>query len=613
MKDAAVYAVGNGSVIAYGREMDWIQVFGSPYTIPTVFSLTPAVPVTAATERVPETNVWRHTCREGVLTDAAPRDPACLLRTWSLREPLLFTLDFHGFRADDVTALFTGGRTLCVTVPGTAPVFNTYPVGHERYLMLMLRGEGALDLTENGARLRMEGEGSLLIAVGMDFPACVAAMRAAAAVPDAQLLSAAMQEDRAFHRARLSRQPVLREHPLTAAVQQAAEAVAFQTRAQQDASGCILAGHNYHLSYVRDGYGTFRGMIACGCREEAAAFMRFYEQTFARQQYIATAQTACFDGFFHIHENDTVENTGYLMLQELLYREAYGDEEAFVRARPLMDWALEEQLRQLHHGMLPFSGDETYVAGGIVPRTMLNHGSIESTMLFRTAMVRYREACDQRGWTLPCRGELERALGEIDARFDENFRRGGHYVANSLRRTEGLEEPAFRHGLCVNFRHGQCVNKDAFGWLIRVDEGQYVCPECLAKKRMDLPVCREEYPLKSPLLMTDYIGCGLMDADIRRQAVAGYLEQFRKTGTLATNDGGNRCLGYDPGLLLYAADSCGFAADDLLAYMLSLQDEAGMWAEYYDDNRPAPGYTRCRPWESGINIEAALRYLQAQG
>lgn len=379
------------------------------------------------------------------------------------------------------------------------------------------------------------------------------------------------------------------------------------------ASGCILAGHNYHLSYVRDGYGTFRGMIACGCREEAAAFMRFYEQTFARQQYIATAQTACFDGFFHIHENDTVENTGYLMLQELLYREAYGDEEAFVRARPLMDWALEEQLRQLHHGMLPFSGDETYVAGGIVPRTMLNHGSIESTMLFRTAMVRYREACDQRGWTLPCRGELERALGEIDARFDENFRRGGHYVANSLRRTEGLEEPAFRHGLCVNFRHGQCVNKDAFGWLIRVDEGQYVCPECLVKKRMDLPVCREEYPLKSPLLMADYIGCGLMDADIRRQAVAGYLEQFRKTGTLATNDGGNRCLGYDPGLLLYAADSCGFAADDLLAYMLSLQDEAGMWAEYYDDNRPAPGYTRCRPWESGINIEAALRYLQAQG
>lgn len=97
MKDAAVYAVGNGSVIAYGREMDWIQVFGSPYTIPTVFSLTPAVPVTAATERVLETNVWRHTCREGVLTDAAPRDPACLLRTWSLREPAAVYTGFPRF------------------------------------------------------------------------------------------------------------------------------------------------------------------------------------------------------------------------------------------------------------------------------------------------------------------------------------------------------------------------------------------------------------------------------------------------------------------------------------------------------------------------------------
>lgn len=122
MKDAAVYAVGNGSVIAYGQGLDWIQVFGPPYTIPTVFSLSLEEPLTGKAERISETNVWRHTCRAGVLTDAAPREPGCLLRHWSLRESLRFTLDFHGFRADDVTALFDHGcPTLCLTVPGTAP------------------------------------------------------------------------------------------------------------------------------------------------------------------------------------------------------------------------------------------------------------------------------------------------------------------------------------------------------------------------------------------------------------------------------------------------------------------------------------------------------------
>ena len=40
------------------------------------------------------------------------------------------------------------------------------------------------------------------------------------------------------------------------------------------------------------------------------------------------------------------------------------------------------QQRHLVNGMLPFNGDETYVAGGILPRFALNDGSAEATLLF---------------------------------------------------------------------------------------------------------------------------------------------------------------------------------------------------------------------------------------
>jgi len=41
------------------------------------------------------------------------------------------------------------------------------------------------------------------------------------------------------------------------------------------------------------------------------------------------------------------------------------------------------------------------------------------------------------------------------------------------------------------------------------------------------------------------------------------------------------------------------------------QSSCGAWAEYYEGNQPRQ--TRCRPWESSMNIAGALRYLSAKG
>jgi hypothetical protein len=42
---------------------------------------------------------------------------------------------------------------------------------------------------------------------------------------------------------------------------------------------------------------------------------------------------------------------------------------------------------------------------------------------------------------------------------------------------------------------------------------------------------------------------------------------------------------------------------------LSVVDQEGSWSEYYLDDRPSG--TRCRPWESAINIEAVINWAKA--
>lgn len=88
---------------------------------------------------------------------------------------------------------------------------------------------------------------------------------------------------------------------------------------------------------------------------------------------------------------------------------------------------------------------------------------------------------------------------------------------------------------------------------------------------------------------------------------AHYLAEYREKGILPSLPDGDRCLGYDFGLMLFAAKDAGLDADDLLAHMLSLQDECGGWSEYYCGT--AHQNTRCRPWESAINVAGAIRYL----
>ena len=159
------------------------------------------------------------------------------------------------------------------------------------------------------------------------------------------------------------------------------------------------------------------------------------------------------------------------------------------------------------------------------------------------------------------------------------------------------------------YRHGVCYFGDSFGWLYGVDRGCYVCPRCAGKP---VEPNGTEYRLYTAQLTVPYIGSALIGRPALTHTVRKMLSAYRKTGQLQSQ-GTSRIVGYDFGLLLYAAAVSGVNADDLLTASLEVRDEAGMWAEYYDmSGGPIPSGMRCRPRESAVNMDGILNYLYSR-
>ena len=599
-----IHAFGNGEIMAYGHGPEWIQMLGAPYSSPTIFGMyVPAdEQVQGKTYRHPGTNAWQHDLNKGTIIETASHAHKCLARRWDIKEEFRMEIvpekyPWYQLKMRDQRALIKNADfAFLIQAPAFMPAYGHYPVGYE--ICTLVAGKGAsLEFGENGAILTMNGKGEMYVASARTLPEAADQLRKAMQTGFDAILAEENELDRAFLQSCAEKRAPLREHALRDEVLAAVEDFLLLTRAQQSREGGIQAGYNYHYAYVRDQYGTGRGLLASGAVDEAKKILEFYRDTFARHGIIANAQPMGASGYFHIHENDEVEITGYLLLQAAEVLAATGDKELFYSLKPMLNWALKAQLKWLHNDMLPFNGDETYVAGGLLTRLALNHGSFEATLLFIMGGRRYIRVCRE----LDCLEEwMEGAAEKIEsaaANFEKNFRRGDGYITNSLKRLEGLIEPEFRHGVCTCKGH--------FSWLYRVGEGSYHCSECAGIPASE--PCHEEFSLKSTLLMDPFIRAAQVDKEAITEQVKAFLESYRKTGCLPTLPEGNKCLGYDYGLLLLAAAECNLEADDLLRDMLDIRDACGAWVEYYIDSKPES--TLCRPWESGMNITAALRYL----
>lgn len=620
----AVHALGTGRILVYGQGPEWMQMIGAPYSAPTMASLrfSDDEEVYAVSERTEGASDWVHTVSKklpshstrtdcGVFCDLACRDRHVILRRFELEQPVTLHLT-SDHPISDMTALMDA--SLCelafsVSVPRCAPVFHDYPVGTPSAMVIGIRCDGdtcmprcAAHPIDGGFALTLSGSGTVYVCGGEHFPAALAALTGAMRTEFSEYLSQQRAADAAYLiKCRKNRAYIRREPPSDAeSVSAAIEDVLFAVHAQQSEQGGVMAGHTYHLAYVRDQYGVLRGLLSMGDFAGAKAILQYYLDVEARMGTVHNAQ-GMGASIFHVHENDNTEITAYLVLSCTEYLRRTQDLLFFEKCLGMCGRAMQRSLGELAGGMMPFNGDETYIAGGLLPRSVIEQGSLEATALFITAAEQLEQVCHTFGLVsdaIPA--ELHECRIAAELAFDDNFARRGGYTVNAPKREELRPQPLYRHGVCYF--------GDTFGWLRGVARGCYVCPACAGKA---VTPDDTEYHLPSAYLTLPYVGSRLIGKPILAETVRAMLSSYRKTGKLPAAPVGSRTVGYDLGFLLYAAAVTGEDASDLITAALDARDESGMWCEYYEraDGRMVPSGTRCRPWESAVTMDGILAYL----
>ena len=607
----SLHFIGNGRVAMGGEGADIHQLFAPCYSLPGVMTLKLAeegiiahsyrirgcagylAKLTAGGETVGEVIDYTH-----------PTLPV-FIRRLRLERPVTFAVE-SPFRAVNTDALY-GGRALArlFEIPDGTAVFSKSKTDKETYCQLLLSPNC---ITGEGSVTFPAGESHLLF-LGGDYGPHGTDSFASCMTLSETMLGADLDgiyADFLAHWGDIFGSVKVDRGVLTSVpdAEELLEAVAAALITQTSAEGGVLAGAFYHLAYGRDMYGVFRGYMALGLHEYARRMVAYMCDTYRAKGYMPNASgmgMSC----SHRHENDDVEQTGYYLLELLDYAEAVGDVD-FLRDR--LDYAaylLNAQEKHLKNGMIPFNGDETYIAGGIFPRDGIDHGSMEATALYIGAATRLLDACERYELMDPAEIKAHRALADAarDA-FAVNFTDGDTVYINNPRRTEVGDTPLCRHGVC--HRCSRMTN------LLRAPEGGYLCPACYGKAPAS--VATDRYCTDSALWMAAFAGCSLLPADTLQAALGRSVKAIRESGYGERSPA--NAVGYEYGVILYTLAER-FPPSDLPAYR-DLLDEllrdrvtGAVWTEYYRNGKPSAASCPYRPWESAINLCGILAYLNA--
>lgn len=569
-----VHCMGNGRVCVYGRGATVFQAFGPEYSSPQAFCVVPDGDgwKTAKLSRI----AYKHVSEQSVTRDLIPQDADLFIRAISGK--CAFTVSFEN---GHVSPTPYENTVISITKPG-APTYvyefedgrpNAYTSGKFRYTALRYSGDIAAETVSNSV-IRFTVNGKALLA----FAFSLTPRGVFRQLDTADAYSAALYDETDPRLYPGRDMTVAADHPYYKEICEGYDVIA----AQQSERGSVLAGYNYHLSYVRDNYGVFRFFLACGAFSRAKAMLEYYIGVFRENGRIQNAQ-GMMEYAFHVHDNDDVEITGYLVLMFTSYYKATKDRETLTAGVPLIIYCLEAQSGSMTRGMLTFNGDETYIAGGFLPRSAINDGSAEATALYHKAI---NEALETVGDIIPAKlSDRIKADGdEIEKCYKERFfGDDGTFYCNC---PESGYAPDVRPGGPLLCGHG-------LGMGFRNKNGDYVCPDCLKK---DIPplfpgLYGRRFTTEAALLCPAFTGVTLIPGEI-----------LKKTGesVLASLPSRERCVGYEYGMAMYAAGYDRRSA----GRMLSQRDEFGAWSEYYD--RGAQSGTLCRPWETAVNLAALI-------
>lgn len=611
-KHTTYHACGNGKVCCYSDGPNIVQIFGPCYSSPNFLTMEMQDEGMEVKDRIDRRRcggIYHHLLSwetgEGEITEFVHSTLPVYIQSREMPEQIEFKIRAcaGGFteaggllkEAQEAYIAYLPAGTIFYGIGYEGGVRHGYTIPHDQVLVIAVTGTlKLLRGGRDGELVLKGGTGNLFFSFEWDEPKALSNLAEVLKAGVDSAMEDAVSANESFHRRRTANAALPDE--VTGRLDEAMFSVAELIRAQQGEQGGVLAGHNYHLAYVRDQFGVQRGLLTLGCYDEVKRILLYYNDVFTKHGRIHNAQGIGVDAF-HVHENDEAEITGYLVIGVIEYITCTGDYETFKKLVPMVMWAMDAQADQLCHGMLSFNGDETYVAGGILPRSALSHGSAEATMLYHTAGIRllpllsrYRLA--ESGWI----ARQEAAIAEIERYFGSNFIRDGQLYCNQPALADYRSLPKARHGV-RECGHG------FFGWCYPNREGRYVCPECVNVNIGSGD--KHQYLLNSVALMPYFISSDLVPEEILRKMVFSMLEGSRRHNRVSSLPGKDFALGYDYGMLLSAASRIAPKdAVELFSRTLAVRDEAGAWAEYYRNDCPEGTYLR--PWESGINIWALI-------
>jgi hypothetical protein len=593
----ALRAIGNGRILGYFSGPHLAQLFGPTYSSPDLLSLTWSVDDELEwTDQNGDELEARLVRRDGseisILSEATT---AALTYRWKATRALHGTAR-SGSTASEWHAVAIAGwsQSAVLHIPRGGLVYQ-YPTSREFFVVVCSNDAivecdaGGLSIISTAAR------GSLSVVVGDDFHRVMEEARSVAGLDERQRYADSLRalDDRIGELkppgGRGSASPV---HWYRSA---------DQILAQQSLTGGFMAGHRYALAYLRDQFGTCEGLLALGLYEAVKRNIEFRLAAWRRFGDLANAESMSSDDIRHHHENDDVEQTGYMVLQILNYVDASGDEAILESTGPLIAWCVERQHENLVGGSIPFNGDETYVAGGVLPRWALADGSLEATILYGESLRRLMLRRNDPALSCIDFDLLATDLDAIREAFRTNFDRNGALITNSTTRRSLVELPASRRGVCEN-----CLRFPTT--VIRLDSDRYRCFSCIGIEMERRPTA--ELAVTSSTLIGYLLAATVVPEDLQRSAYDAAKEEWSRVGFLTSAATSDLAVGYDEGLLLRGALALGdldFAAE-VAVRVAAKRDRFGTWSEFYEGLTPVG--TRCRPWETGMNLAALAAFYQ---
>ena len=615
--DGSIHAIGNGNFIVYGRGPQINQFQGPPYSVPAYGALEihePERVLESKSKRTPRDSKWLHRIYEEgkeICTFVDYMDPYynVFVRSYTgegriCLKPVLFPhVEVYSYKDYDFGPVKRDCVMLVIKI-GT-PYFAGYALKDEIRMFILWEGDVKY-IEEDNSFVFDKGGGKLVFisAHPMEIEKHTSFYFSGLDIE---------QRSKEFFDEFLSNGDkvtslIPKDHPEGERIKEVLESVAVLTKCQQSGCGGVLAGHYYPMAYVRDQAGTMRGLIKMGYIEEAKKVLIFWFNKWKRFGDLKNAESMGHDQDRLLFSNDEVEVSAYIVYCAFYYLDNTGDREFLREVFDMVKWAFTVQLPHLVKGMTGFSGDETYIAGSTFPRAFLYHGSAESTLLFIEGGKQFVRFSREEG-LLPVEEQesYESSVYKAERLYKKNFVIDGVIHGNNPERAVVFEKPRFHRGFCdVDL----LMNRPApLMWLERGEHGYYRCPNCFHEKIDNVLDGSKRYILGSTGMLPVYYNSDLFSYDEVKTNVEPFAELFNEKGYIPSNVEGNRALGYDLGLLLFNLSYLNDPLkEDVLKVMLDFVDDTYAWVEYYDDKKPYN--CRCRPWESCINIESIVYYLE---